>query len=166
MAINLIVASSQNGVIGKDGKMPWDLSEDLKRFKKITNGSIIIMGRKTYESIGKPLDERYNFVISQKGIDLPGIFPFKNIDSAIDYAIRWLPERDIFVIGGSSIYKQFLERGLVNRIYQTLIKKDFDGDSYFNFNTYEWTKKEEESIKMMNQSEEIECSYITWERKR
>jgi dihydrofolate reductase len=156
MAINLIVASSQNGVIGKDGKMPWNLPEDLKRFKEITDGSIVIMGRKTFESIGKPLSNRYNFVISKNENYLPGVFCFNSVDSAIDGAIRWFPEYDIFVIGGASIYQQFLERGLVNRIYQTLIKKDFEGDTFFNFDKENW--------KIIERQDSDECSYITWEK--
>lgn len=158
MSINLIVATSQNGVIGKNGKMPWNLSEDLKRFKKITDGSIVIMGRKTYESIGKPLSGRYNFVISRNGIDLPGAFSFDSIDSAIDYAIKWLSEREIFVIGGGSIYQQFLERGLVDKIYQTLIKKVFDGDTFFSFDKEKW--------EIIESQDSNECLYITWEKRR
>lgn len=154
--MNLIVANSTNNVIGKDGVIPWHFPQDLKRFRELTIGSIVIMGRKTYESIERPLDERFNFVISSKGLNDDEIYSFKDISSAIKYAKEKLPDCKIFVIGGASIYKQFLEQNLIDKIYQTVVKKKVEGDSFFDFNKENW--------KIVEIQDSGECSYITWEK--
>jgi dihydrofolate reductase len=165
MFINLIVANSQNGVIGKDGNMPWNIPQELTRFQQLTNGSIVIMGRRTYESIGKPLKNRYNFIISQSNLCIKGIYQFSNIEDALKYAKEKLPNYAIFVIGGASIYKQFLEQNLIDRIYQTIIKKDIEGDAVFSFNKENWNIVGDIPVKLLSYKELIDCSYITWERK-
>ena len=163
MFINLIVANSQNGVIGKEGNMPWHLPKDLIRFKQLTSNSIVIMGRKTYESIGKPLSKRYNFVISNSDLQIKGIYPFKDINSALQYAEEKMPGVDVFVIGGASIYEQFLSQNLVNRIYQTLIKRDIDGDVTFSFNKENWNIVGDIPVKLLSYGELIDCSYLTFQ---
>jgi len=142
MRISLIVAASQNGVIGAGGKLPWRLPADLKRFKQFTMGRPILMGRKTFESIGKPLPGRTNIVITRgrfsKGhfsphsphgeVSPPEASPFVLTTSSIDEAIRLCGKaNEIFVIGGASIYQQALP--LADRIYLTLIHQDFEGDT-------------------------------------
>jgi len=162
MFVGLIVANSKNGVIGKDGHMPWNLPGDLRRFKKITANSIIIMGRKTHESIGKVLLNRYNFVISKGVLKTPGIHPFSNIESSLEFAKLVFPECKIFVIGGASIYKQFLRKNLVNRIYQTVIDKDFEGDTFFDFDKENWKIIEEIPF----EEGDNKGTYITWEKEK
>ena len=116
---------SKNRVIGKDNDMPWHLSDDLKNFKKVTMGSTIIMGRLTYESIGKPLPKRKNIVLSRKLKD-PNLLVFDNLDNALS---TLKDEREIFIIGGEDIYCQTVNRA--NKIYLTTIKEELEGDKYF-----------------------------------
>lgn len=129
MKISIIVAVSQNGVIGKNNAIPWYLPEDLKHFKKITTGHHILMGRKTYESIGKALPERTSLVItSNRDFEAPGCFTFPDINSAIEFAKK-RNETELFVIGGAQIYK--LAMPLAEKIYLTKIYKEVDGDIMF-----------------------------------
>ncbi len=130
MIVSHIVAAANNGVIGFEGKMPWHLSEDLKRFKKITMGSCIIMGRKTYESIGRPLPGRFNIVITrQKDFSADGAYLVTSIEEALhksaEVSEQW--GNEVFIIGGGEIYRQSI--GLVSRIYLTLIDEALEGDT-------------------------------------
>ena len=139
--IAIIAAVSNNNVIGKDGKIPWELSEDLKRFKFMTEGHIVIMGQKPYESLGgKPLSNRFNIILSnnwdfkqpegypdEKGTD---VLIVRSVDQAIEAAEYYNDNSsEIFIIGGSSIYKEFMK--YCYRLYITRIFKDFDGDTFF-----------------------------------
>jgi len=130
--INLIVAVSKNGVIGKENQLPWHLPEDLKHFKKLTTGNVVVMGRKTHQSIGKPLPNRLNVILSR---DTKWYNPLGD-NCVVCYSIEEVLERfkyrDLFVIGGSEIYNHFLPH--TDKIYLTLIEKEFGGDSYFDFN--------------------------------
>jgi dihydrofolate reductase len=129
MQISIIVAVSENGVIGKDNQLLWRLPDDLKRFKQLTLGHPMIMGRKTFESIGKPLPGRTSIVItSQKDFNAEGILVAHSLDEALDVA-RSLEESEAFVIGGGEIYKQSLP--LADRLYVTEVKTIIDGDTYF-----------------------------------
>lgn len=154
MSINLIVANAENGTIGKMSSIPWNISEDLKRFRKITNGSIVIMGRKTYESIGKPLVNRYNFVISKTGFAAKGTFSFVSIEESLAFAKRRLPQYEIFVIGGASIYEYFLKNNLIDKIYQTIIHQNYYGDVIFSFDKSDW--------KLVKEIKGDKFSYLTW----
>jgi dihydrofolate reductase len=145
MKISLIVAMASNRVIGLNNKMPWHLSADLKKFKKITMGSPILMGRKTHESIGKPLPGRANIIIS-RNLDYrqDGCFVFNDLKTALDQTCTNAEE--IFVIGGSDIYEAILP--MADAIYLTLINKVFEGDTFFpeiDFNV--WSEVEREDIK-------------------
>lgn len=127
MTISIITAMAKNRVIGKDNTLPWQLPADLKRFKEITTGHPVIMGRKTYESIGKALSGRKNIIITkQKNYSAENCFIVNSIDEAISLV---KDEKEIFFIGGAEIYRQILPRA--NRLYLTLIKKEFAGDVYF-----------------------------------
>tara|TARA_B100001250_G_C19809700_1_gene795176 strand:- start:2271 stop:2792 length:522 start_codon:yes stop_codon:yes gene_type:complete len=133
MIICIIVAMSKNRVIGKDNNMPWHLSEDLKNFKNITTGKTIIMGRKTYESIGKPLPNRKNIVLSRNLKD-KNIVVAKNIDEALLLSenknkYKNENEQEVFIIGGEDIYKQTAH--MATRLYLTTIDDNIDGDKYF-----------------------------------
>ncbi|MGI9371735.1 MAG: dihydrofolate reductase [Hyphomicrobiales bacterium] len=139
--ITHVVAVALNGVIGADGAMPWRLPSDLKRFKQITMGKPIIMGRKTFESIGRPLPGRPNIVISRSLADIPeGVSLFSNIDDALDYAQHLASEigvDEVCVIGGGEIYRQTLER--VDRIYMTRVNAEANGDTTYPKLVYdEW----------------------------
>jgi len=133
MTISQIAAMSKNRVIGKDGDLPWSLPEDLKYFKEKTKDHIILMGRKTFESLPKPLPHRLNVVVSrQKDYTTPEDVPcFSSIESALTFckgeASKWGDK--IFIIGGGQIYKQTMS--LCHSILLTEIDKDFEGDATF-----------------------------------
>lgn len=125
--ISIIVAASTNNVIGVQGELPWKLSDDLRRFKQLTMGKPIIMGRRTFESIGRPLPGRHNIVITrQSGFEAVGcdvvVSPAAALAKAGDAA-------EIMIIGGSQIYELFLPKA--SRLYLTRVHADIEGDAYF-----------------------------------
>src|ERR1700749_3703820 len=121
MIVSIVVAISQNHVIGKDNKLLWYLPNDLKHFKDITTGHTVIMGRKTYESVGKPLPNRRNIIITRQNITIEGCEVVSSIEEAIKLCQT---EQEVFIVGGAEIYKQSLP--LVNRIYLTIVHHSFD----------------------------------------
>ena len=128
--INVIVAMTKSRVIGKAGKLPWHLSADLKLFKAHTTGNIVIMGRKTFDSIGRPLPNRRNIVVSKSIKDsekVSGVDYFPDLDHAIAAAQEGSGR--IFIIGGASIYHQMIEKA--DRLYISLVDGEFEGDTYF-----------------------------------
>jgi len=132
MTISHIVATSKNNIIGNGGALPWHIPADFKFFKSKTMGCPIIMGRKTYESIGKPLPGRLNIVISRKPQPaIPGVVAVSSIEAALAYcqehAAEWKPE--IFIVGGGEIYRQTLP--LTDKIYLTRIDQICDGDTSY-----------------------------------
>ena len=127
MKISLIVAMAANRAIGLNNKMPWHLSADLKKFKQITMGSPILMGRKTYESIGRPLPGRRNIIISRNsGYQQPGSEVFNSIEKALASCQQ---HNEIFVIGGASFYESMLS--VADKLYLTEINKEFEADTFF-----------------------------------
>ena len=140
--ISIIVAIAQNYAIGKDNQLLWHISEDLKRFKRITTGHRVIMGKKTYESLPiRPLPNRTNIIISDiPGDSYEGAVVVDSIDAALNHCTDG---QESFIIGGGSVYRQFLEHA--NKLYLTLVKKDFEGDVFFpEIDFQEWVLKEEE----------------------
>jgi dihydrofolate reductase len=133
--IALIVAIDQNNAIGKDNQLLWHLPKDLSFFKNVTSGNAIIMGRKTFESIGKALPNRRNIVIStQKDLQYAGA----EITSTLNAAIELVGNADCYIIGGGSIYQQSLT--LVDRLYITKVASNFEADTFFpTINWDEWT---------------------------
>ncbi len=132
MLLSHVVACSENGIIGKDGTMPWHLPDELQRFKAITMGKIIVMGRKTYQSIGRPLPGRYSIVISRSEAAFPRIVTLvHSIDEALEHAkaMSELWQNEICIIGGGEIYRQTLP--LVQRIYLTRIHRAIEGDTSY-----------------------------------
>lgn len=136
--INIIVAKSINNIIGSNNKLPWYIPDDLKRFKNITSNNIVIMGRKTFESIGKPLPNRVNYVISKNYKELnkeylydDDIIFFKNIEDSINYFVDQNKHNKMFVIGGNMLYRYFVDNNLYDKIYLTEILNIFNGDTYF-----------------------------------
>jgi|TARA_B100001094_G_scaffold325439_1_gene379776 dihydrofolate reductase len=125
MNVSIIVAMSKNRVIGRDNDMPWHLSDDLKNFKKITINKTIIMGRLTYDSIGKPLPKRNNVVLSRNLKD-PKVTVLDNLEEALNISKN---EDEIFIIGGSDLYSQTIN--IANKLYLTSINHEISGDKYF-----------------------------------
>ncbi len=124
--LSLIVAASQNGVIGIQNRLPWKLPADLKRFKQLTLGHPVIMGRKTFESIGKPLPGRTNIVLTRQiGLKLCGCLTAPSLQDAI---FLCGDKEEIFAIGGASLYEKALP--LADQIYLTRIHQDFEGDTF------------------------------------
>ena len=122
--INLIAAVAQNDVIGAGNRMPWHLPEDLKYFKRVTQGHPVVMGRKTFESIGRLLPDRENRIVTrQADFQVEGARIFSSVEAACEGA------GEIFVIGGAEIYRQALP--MADRLYITRIEKDFEGDTCF-----------------------------------
>lgn len=137
--ISIIAAVSNNGVIGVDNKLPWDLPEDLKRFKELTTGNVVIMGRKTYESIGKPLPNRINIVITRnKDFFVPDAIVTNSLESAL---LKAGGDKDIFIIGGGEIYKQSM--GFADKLYITEVDMEVEGDTKFPTISDQWSVTEE-----------------------
>ena len=133
MNISMIVAMSKNRVICKDNVMPWHLSDDLKNFKKITMGKTIIMGRRTYDSIGKALPGRKNVILSRNLKD-KDILVFDNLENAL---VNVGNEEEIFIIGGQDIYSQTINKA--NKLYLTTINDEIEGDKFFpHFDNSNW----------------------------
>lgn len=129
--INIIVAMDENRVIGKRGNIPWHISEDLQRFKRLTMGHPVIMGRKTFESIwaslGKPLPGRTNIIVTR---DREYVAKSRCVVfHALEKALSFVEHQQAFVIGGGEIYAQCIDRA--DRLYVTHIRNGFDGDTYF-----------------------------------
>lgn len=131
---SIIVAIGKNSEIGKGNKLLWHIPEDLKNFKEITTGKTVIMGRKTFESIGRPLPNRKNIVLSKNGdkesFEQKGIKLYQNLENLIaDYKNS---EEEIFIIGGEQIYREFMQKGLVRRLYISYIEfSDSEAYAYF-----------------------------------
>lgn len=125
--LSILVAADEANGIGKDNQLIWHIPDDLKRFKALTMGRKIILGRKTYESIGRPLPGRTNIVISrQADLQIPGCTVVSNLDEAVALT---LPDEEAFVIGGSEIYRQLLPQ--CKRVYLTRVHSRFDADAFF-----------------------------------
>jgi dihydrofolate reductase len=133
--IALIAAVARNGVIGVDNRLPWRLPEDLKRFRALTIGHSVIMGRRTWQSIGKPLPDRQNIVVTRThGSQAPGIEFAHSLDEALELVRLPAPA---FVIGGEALYREALPRA--DLLYLTEIQQDFEGDARFpDFDRSRW----------------------------
>ena len=127
--ISMIVAVDEERAIGKDNRLRWNIPEDLKRFKELTTGHTVIMGENTYHSIGRPLPNRTNIVVTlNQSLVLPGCFVVYSIDEAFQIA-KEKEQEEVFVIGGASIYRQCLP--LVERLYLTLVEGKHEADTFF-----------------------------------
>jgi dihydrofolate reductase len=132
MKFSHIVACSKNRVIGREGKLPWHLPEDLKLFKKLTTGHVVIMGRKTYESIGRPLPQRLCIVVTQQNLAVPSeVRLASSIGEALDlaHALEGPWGHEAFIIGGGQIYQQSLP--IVDRIYMSQVPLEVEGDTFY-----------------------------------
>ncbi len=133
--IILIAAAAENNALGKDNQLLWHLPEDFKRFKQITSGNYIIMGRKTFESFPKPLPNRTHVIITrQKDYIAEGCIVVHSLEEAIEISPK---EEEVFVIGGAEIYKQSIENA--DKIELTRVHSEFEADAFFpEFNTSNW----------------------------
>src|SRR4051812_24248772 len=135
--LSTIVATAKNGVIGKEGGLPWYLPAELAHFKEITMGHPIIMGRKTHESIGRALPGRANIVITRdKSYSSNDVTIAHSLDEAITEAKKSAGSGEIFIIGGEAIYKEAMPR--LNRIYLTEVDAEVEGDKFFSYDAQQW----------------------------
>jgi dihydrofolate reductase len=123
--LQAIAAMSLNRVIGQAGRIPWHLPEDFKWFKKLTTGHVIVMGRKTFESIGRPLPDRSTVVLSRGGFQYPGVRTISSLDQ-LDLAHE---SRQVFVCGGAEVYSQTLP--ICSDLYLTVVRRVVEGDTFF-----------------------------------
>lgn len=160
--ISMIAAVGERGVIGKDGDMPWHLPNDLQFFKRTTGGHAIVMGRKTFESIGRPLPKRRNIVLTRSAkFKADGVEIIHNF-SEMERLVR--DEEEFFVIGGATIYEQLMP--LADRLYITKIHEAFDGDTFFpTIDESEWEVVSTEEGKV-DEKNRHPHTFITYERKK
>jgi dihydrofolate reductase len=157
MRRSLIVAAAKNGVIGIDNKLPWKLPPDLQRFKRLTMGHHIIMGRKTFESIGRPLPGRTTVVLTRGDFAAPGVVVARSLDDAFA-AVR--DDDEPFVCGGAEIYALALP--LADRVYLTLVERDYDGDALFPaLDPQRWQVRESEQ----HGESDPPFRFETWDRR-
>ena len=148
---------SENRVIGNNNELIWKLSSDLKRFKELTTGHPVVMGRKTYESIGKPLPNRRNIIITRNlEYEVNGCEVVSSLEEAL-----LLTNNDCFIIGGGEIYKQSLE--VADKIYLTLVHKDFEGDTTFPELGKEWATIDTKDFDA-DEKNEYNYSFIEYDR--
>lgn len=159
--ISFIVAMDENNVIGYKNDIPWNLPNDLKYFKEVTSGHTIIMGRKTYEAIGRPLPNRRNIIVTEnKAFDAKGcevVHSFEEVEALVN------TKEEIFIIGGAALFEQFLP--VVDRIYLTIIHETFPGDTYFP----QWQEEDWKTIEkrqgITDEKNPYPHTFITLERK-
>ena len=158
MTISIIAAVSENNVIGANNKLIWHISEDLKRFKKLTLNKVVVMGRKTYESLPiKPLPDRRTIVIStQTDLDLKNVMIVNSPQKALELCKS---ENEIFICGGEAIYKEFID--LADKMYITKVHAKFEGDVFFpKFNEKKWRIFKTEN----SQENDLKYSFIEYLR--
>lgn len=156
----IIVAVASNNAIGVNGTMAWHISEDFRYFKRVTMGCPVIMGRTTYESIGRPLPGRTNIILSRKDLDIPGTVCVHSMDEA--YRAAGDAER-CFVLGGASVYKEVMNE--VDKLYVTHIFKDFpEADAYFpEIDSYIW-RIESESQEMTDDKSGLKFKFVVYSK--
>jgi dihydrofolate reductase len=166
MNVSLVVAMSENGVIGRDGDMPWRLSSDLQRFRRLTMGHAIVMGRKTFDSIGRLLPGRTTIILSrQADYQVEGAIVLAELSEASVAASTACPETDeLFVIGGGQIYELALP--LASTIYLTRVETHIhDGDTWFpEVDWNQWNRTHEEAIPA-DEKNQYPTTYEIWRRK-
>jgi dihydrofolate reductase len=161
--LKILVAFDENRVIGKNNALIWHLPADLKRFKELTTGHVIIMGRKTFESIGKPLPNRTTIVISrQYDLQIDGVILAHSVEEAILKA-KSLTRDDIFIVGGAEIYT--LSLPLVDQVLVTQLHDIFEGDAFFPEISSEMWDLTEQERGITDDKNRYQFSYITYSRK-
>jgi dihydrofolate reductase len=167
MNLSIIVAVAENGVIGREGQLPWHLSSDLQRFKRLTMDHAILMGRKTWESIGRPLPGRTSIVISRQTDYQPGfdeVLVATNLDEALAHARRLESESDeAFIIGGARIYEMCFPR--VDRLLVTQVHGEIKGDVSFPQVDWDAWRLVEEEHHAADEKNDYPHTYQIWQRK-
>jgi dihydrofolate reductase len=159
MTISIIVAIAQNYAIGKNNQLLWNMPHDLKHFKETTSGHTVIMGRKTFDSVGKPLPRRRNIVVTRQDIEIAGCEVVQSIIEAIELC---RDEEEVFIVGGAEIYRQSMD--ISNRIYLTIIHHDFEADTFFPEIDYsEWEETTREDYQA-DEKNPYPYSFITLDR--
>jgi dihydrofolate reductase len=160
MRIHVIVAAAENGVIGRGGQMPWRIPEDLKRFKALTMGHPMIMGRKTWDAIGRPLPGRESVVVTRQKLDLAGATVAHSLDAAISHC-RARGASDAFIVGGGEIYAQALP--LADVVHLTRIRATFEGDASFPPLGPAWRESAREPRSQV-EPQPLAYDFVTYER--
>jgi dihydrofolate reductase len=160
--ITIIAAAGENNSLGKDNDLVWHLPDDFKRFKELTSGNHILMGRKTFETFPKPLPNRTHLIITrQEEYSVPeNCFVFDSIQSAFD---KVLSDNDIWIIGGGEIYKQSM--GIADRIELTRVHSDFEADTFFPEIGEEWELVSEE-YHPSDERHKYDFTYLTYDRRK
>lgn len=160
--ISLIWAMDENRVIGYHNQLPWRLPEDLKFFKRVTMGHPIMMGRKTFESIGKPLPGRENIIVTRdESYQKDGCAVMNSIEGFMDYAKG--KEEEIFVIGGAEIFKEVLPKA--DKLYLTMIHHQFEGDTFFPVFDIEKWELESREIGLKDEKNTYDYEFLIYKRK-
>ncbi|WDF54120.1 dihydrofolate reductase [Mucilaginibacter sp. KACC 22063] len=160
MIVSAIVAVSTNNAIGKNNQLLWHLPADLKHFKQITTGHTVIMGRKTFDSVGKPLPNRRNIIVTRQTIQIEGCEVVSSVEAALALCAS---EDEVFIVGGAEIYR--LAMPLTNRIYLTRVHKDFEADTFFpEIDENDWKITSQEDFDA-DEKNNIPYSYITLDRR-
>ncbi|WGQ08835.1 dihydrofolate reductase [Pedobacter gandavensis] len=161
MIVSIVVAVAEDNAIGKDNQLLWHLPADLKHFKDITSGHTIIMGRKTYDSIGRPLPNRRNIVITRNtGLELPGTEITNSLEEALALCEG---TEEVFIIGGAELYKHAL--AATNRIYLTRVHQTYEADTFFpEIDLEEWTELSKEKH-LPDEKNKVAYTFSTLERK-
>lgn len=166
MRITIVVAVARNGVIGKNGGLAWKISDDLKRFRALTMGKPVVMGRKTFQSIGKPLKGRANIVVSRSSAPIEGVAVARTFEEALAIAADAAAASDadeICVIGGAEIYRQAL--GIADRIHLTEVDAEIEGDVHFPaIDPADWKKRPDGASEKSLQNEHS-CRYFILDRR-
>jgi dihydrofolate reductase len=160
--ITIIAAIANNNALGKDNDLIWHLPADLKRFKKVTSGHHILMGRNTFESIGKPLPNRTSVIITRNNDYFKdGCLVANSIEEAIELSKE---DSAIFIIGGAQIYKQAIAQGLVDRLDITIVHHDFEADVFFpEIDMNIWKETSREDLKA-DEKNKYDYSFVSYKR--
>lgn len=162
MILSHITAMAKNRVIGINNTLPWHLPEDMKFFRTKTKGHVMIMGRKTFESLGSPLPGRFHIIITRQAnykYENPQVKIVSSIEEAVTFAKTLLPQwpEEVFIIGGGEIYKESLS--VTNKVYLTIIDKEYSGDAFYPELPSAFKLVEKKEV-----SGELPFSFTTWER--
>ena len=166
MLVSMIAAVAKNRVIGRENRLPWYLPEDLKYFKQTTLGSPVVMGRKTYESIGRLLPGRPHWILSRNpSFQVSGARVVSDLDQALSEIATNYPDSEVFILGGGVLYSEALARKKVDRLYLTEIAEEIEGDAFFP----EWDREEffevrSSPLEMSSQSR-LHYRFVLYEKK-
>ncbi len=160
MIVTIVVAIAEDNAIGNNNRLLWHLPADLKHFKNITTGHTVIMGRKTFDSVGKPLPNRRNIIITRQHIEIEGCQVVSSLEDALTASSG---EDEVFIVGGAEIYRQSIH--LTDRIYLTIVHQKFEADTFFPEISYsEWTQTERTDHEP-DEKNKFPYSFITLDRR-